>query len=71
LEPSEALLGPAVSDIGPSRVVFGTDFPHPDQGTSMLGELLGRRSLLGDDVLREILWENPRRLTGLASATTT
>jgi uncharacterized protein len=65
MEPSEALLGPVVSNIGPSRVVFGTDFPHPDHETSILDEVLSLRELLGDEALRGILWDNARRLMGL------
>lgn len=64
MEPSEAILKASVDAIGPANVVFGTDFPHPDHGPGIVGELLGQRKLLGDDALRSILWESPNRLMG-------
>jgi predicted TIM-barrel fold metal-dependent hydrolase len=65
LEPTEAMLGPAVTTIGPERVVFGSDFPHHDHGTGIVDELMARRSNVGEGALREILWDSPSRLMGL------
>lgn len=72
LEPGEAMLPEMVAGIGPDRVVFGTDFPHPDHELGIVEELFARRPApgqgtgegIGDATLREILWENPRRLLG-------
>lgn len=66
LEPTEALLGPVVNEIGADRVVFGTDFPHLDHGPDIVDELLAQRKALGDDALRRILWDAPRQLMGSA-----
>jgi predicted TIM-barrel fold metal-dependent hydrolase len=65
LEPAEALLQAAVGEIGASHVVFGTDFPHLDHETGIVGELMARRRELGDVALRAILWDNPCRLMGI------
>lgn len=65
LEPGEAMLGPVVTEIGPSRVVFGTDFPHVDHGTDIVDKLFAQRDRLGDETLRAILWDSPRCLTGM------
>jgi predicted TIM-barrel fold metal-dependent hydrolase len=67
LEPDEALLPEAVRDIGIHRVVFGTDFPHPDHEVGIVDGLMARRSALGDDAMGAILWDNPRRLLGVSS----
>jgi predicted TIM-barrel fold metal-dependent hydrolase len=65
LEPSEALLPEMVAGIGEDRLVFGTDFPHPDHEVGIVTELFTRRSSLGDQAMRSILWDNPCRLAGI------
>jgi len=65
LEPSEALLPEVIADIGAPRIVFGTDFPHLDHGPDIVDELLSRRSTIGDDALRTILWSSPAALMGM------
>jgi predicted TIM-barrel fold metal-dependent hydrolase len=64
LEPGEAMLPEMVAGIGTDRVVFGTDFPHPDHEVGIVDELLDRRRDLGDEALRAIVWDNPCRLVG-------
>jgi predicted TIM-barrel fold metal-dependent hydrolase len=63
-EPDEALLLPSIEAIGLDRVVFGTDFPHPDHDTNIVDELF-ERSALDPAVLRAASWDNPARLLGL------
>ncbi|HKO53034.1 MAG TPA: amidohydrolase family protein [Polyangiaceae bacterium] len=65
MEPSEALLAPAIADIGPSRVLFGSDFPHPDHSIAIVDDVLSLRHTLGEAVVRDILWQNPRQLMGI------
>jgi predicted TIM-barrel fold metal-dependent hydrolase len=67
MEPSEAILASVVSEIGESRVVFGTDFPHVDHGLDIVDDVMNQRGTLGDEALRKILWDNPARLMGHAA----
>lgn len=64
LEPGEAMLDRVVAELGANRVVFGTDYPHVDHGTGLVGEVMALRGALGDEALRAILWESPQRLMG-------
>ena len=43
------------------KVVFGADFPHIPHDYAHQIEVLVRLGL-GDDWLRSIVWDNPRRL---------
>jgi predicted TIM-barrel fold metal-dependent hydrolase len=65
MEPGEAMLDHIVAEIGPARIVFGTDFPHVDHGTDIVGEVMAQRAKLGDEALRAILWDSPSRLMGM------
>jgi predicted TIM-barrel fold metal-dependent hydrolase len=67
MEPSETMLEHVVEEIGPSRVVFGTDFPHLDHGPGIVDEVMARRAVLGDEALRAILWHSPSQLMGIGS----
>ena len=64
------MLPEVVRHINASRVVFGTDFPHLDHGADIVDELLVRRSEVGEDALRAILWDNARQLMGMPSVST-
>jgi predicted TIM-barrel fold metal-dependent hydrolase len=66
LEPGEPILDRVVADVGAPRLVFGSDFPHPDHEQGVVDELLARRAALGDAALRTILWDSPCALLGLA-----
>lgn len=68
LEPGEAMLDRVVTDLGASRLVFGTDFPHLDHGDGIVDEMMAQRDVLGDAPLRTILWDSPCELMGLAPA---
>lgn len=67
LEPGEAMLGQVAKEIGPPRIVFGTDFPHLDHGPGIVDEVIAQRSALGDEALCTILWDSPARLMGMDS----
>ncbi|MDI1443049.1 amidohydrolase family protein [Polyangium sp. 6x1] len=67
LEPSEAMLDRVVTEIGASRMVFGTDFPHLDHGPGMVSDMMAQRAALGEEALRMILWESPCGLMGMDS----
>jgi predicted TIM-barrel fold metal-dependent hydrolase len=62
LEPGEAMLDRVVTELGASRMVFGTDFPHLDHDRGIVDEVLARRPALGDAALRAILWDSPCEL---------
>lgn len=68
LEPGEAMLDRVAAEIGPQRLVFGTDFPHLDHDLDIVEALLSLRETLGDATLRAILWDNPSALLGLPPA---
>ncbi|WP_437279189.1 amidohydrolase family protein [Sorangium sp. So ce375] len=65
LEPSEVMLDRVVKEIGATRMVFGTDFPHLDHGPGMVDEMMALRGALGDESLRAILWDSPSALMGM------
>lgn len=65
MEPTEAMLGQVVTEIGPSRIVFGTDFPHLDHGPDIVDDVIAQRAKLGDEALRTILWDSPCQLMGM------
>lgn len=65
LEPGEAMLDRVVKEIGATRMMFGTDFPHLDHGPGMVDEVMALRGALGDEALRAILWESPCGLMGM------
>ncbi len=66
LEPGEAMLASVIREIGPANVVFGTDFPHRDHGPEIVDEVVDLRGSIGEDALREVLWDSPARLMGPA-----
>jgi len=66
LEPGEAMLDRVVTELGAPRMVFGTDFPHPDHGQGIVDEMLAQRRALGDAALRAILWDSPCELIGVS-----
>jgi predicted TIM-barrel fold metal-dependent hydrolase len=65
LEPGEAMLDRVVTDIGASRMVFGTDFPHLDHEHGIVDEMIAQRAMLGDAALTTILWNSPCELLGI------
>lgn len=67
MEGCEPLLAGVVEVVGADRLLFASDYPHPDHG---LGESLAelRRAPIGDDVRAQILCSNPRRFYGAAAS---
>lgn len=65
LEPSEAMLDRLVPEIGPHRLVFGTDFPHLDHDEGIADEMMHKRAVLDEAALATILWTSPCELMGI------
>jgi len=65
-EPDEPFVRPTIDYLGEDAVIFATDYPHPDSkfpdAVRNFLELPG----LSERTRQRILWENPRRLYGLA-----
>jgi uncharacterized protein len=65
LEPDEPNLAAICESIGADKLLWASDFPHPDSGyPGMVDELFAAPGLTPDD-LRRITWENPRMLFAL------
>jgi predicted TIM-barrel fold metal-dependent hydrolase len=60
----EPYLGDIISYIGADRIIFGSDYPHPDHGPDIIDELIDLENLVTKPVLQEILRENPYRFYG-------
>lgn len=67
-EPGERYLSDVLAHIGPDKLVFGTDFPHPDHDGDLAETALGLRDHISDGTLRALLWDNGARFYGLSSA---
>jgi uncharacterized protein len=67
MEADESYLPDMLRHLSEDRLVFGTDFPHLDHDSDVIGELLALRGRISDDVLRKILWDNPARFFGIES----
>jgi predicted TIM-barrel fold metal-dependent hydrolase len=65
IEPGEPYLAEAVRLVGDGVFLFGTDYPHPEHGTDVVGEALALRSHLREDQVKKILWDNSARFYGL------
>lgn len=65
IEPNEPYLPALIDIIGADNLLFGTDFPHLDHTNDIVGQALGLSSVLSEDVVRKILWNNPARFYGL------
>jgi predicted TIM-barrel fold metal-dependent hydrolase len=66
-EPDEPYLPQVVDLIGADRVLFASDYPHPDHKWPETVERI-RAAPLADSVKRRILWDNPAafyRVTGV------
>jgi len=60
----ETAIHELVDLLGPDRVVFGSDYPHPEgiaEPLSYIGELEG----FSEEVIRKIMSENANALLGL------
>jgi predicted TIM-barrel fold metal-dependent hydrolase len=65
VEPEEPGIAEVVRLFGVDNLLFGSDFPHADHGDDIVDHLMGLRSVLPEDAMRKILWDNPSRYYGL------
>ncbi|AUX23791.1 hypothetical protein SOCEGT47_043210 [Sorangium cellulosum] len=65
VEPDEPYLAEIIRFIGEDRLLFGTDFPHPEHGLGIVDEALALRDRLPEGVLHKLLWDNAARFYGL------
>jgi uncharacterized protein len=65
LEPDEPNLAAICESLGSDKLLWASDYPHPDSGyPGMVEELFSAKGLTTDD-LRRITWDNPRALFAL------
>jgi predicted TIM-barrel fold metal-dependent hydrolase len=60
----EPYLGDLIGYIGADRIIFGSDYPHPDHGPDIMDELIDLENLVTKPVLQQILRENPLQFYG-------
>jgi len=61
----EAMLAPVIALLGDERIVFSTDYPHPDSKYPHAVESFLALPGVSDDSKRRILWDNARALYGM------
>lgn len=54
-----------IGHVGADRILFSTDFPHPDHDVDVLTPMVVLEEYLPARVIADILWHNPRRFYGL------
>jgi predicted TIM-barrel fold metal-dependent hydrolase len=64
LEADEPYLEDVVAHVGEDRLLFASDYPHPDHAPDLTDEIVGLEGRLSRRVLARILDENPRALYG-------
>jgi uncharacterized protein len=67
MEPGESMLHQMISEIGASRIVFGSDFPHLDHSPHITDDVLAEEARIGGEALRTLLWSSPSALMGLSA----
>ncbi|MDY7228947.1 amidohydrolase family protein [Hyalangium rubrum] len=65
IEPEEPGLAEVVRLLGTDNLMFGTDYPHADHGDDLVEHALGLRSVLSQEALHKLLWDNPARFYGI------
>ena len=65
----EAMLAQVISVLGDERIVFSTDYPHPDSKYPHAVDSFLALPGVPDESKRRILWDNPLSLYGLDSRT--
>lgn len=65
VEPGEPLLPEVVREIGSENLLFGSDFPHADHEGEVGAAVETLRARLPEEVVRQLLWDNPARFYGL------
>lgn len=63
-DPDEAMLAQVVAALGDERIVFSTDYPHPDSGFPKAVDSFLALEGVSDASKRRILWDNARALYG-------
>src|SRR5262247_495142 len=66
-EPVEGCLGPLADYIGPHKILWATDYPHPDGFFPGAPQMIKDRAELSEATKREILGGGARRFYGLTS----
>ncbi len=62
----EPYLGGLIDYIGGERILFASDYPHPDHEPDMAAQIVEMEGLVTKPVLKKILFDNPRRFYGEA-----
>ena len=62
----EPYLGGLVKYIGEDRILFASDYPHPDHDPDMAAQIVEMETLVSKPVLKKILFDNPSRFYGEA-----
>lgn len=65
IEPGEPGLQELIRMIGTDNLVFGTDYPHTDHGEDIVDHVMELRSVLPEETMRKLLWDNPARFYGI------
>jgi predicted TIM-barrel fold metal-dependent hydrolase len=62
-EPSEPGLDVVIEHVGLDRLLYGSDYPHPDHGAQpIVDQFSDNRAAAAEDIRRAALEDNPRRL---------
>ena len=65
MEPSEPYLADVIAYIGADNLIFGSDYPHMDHQPDVVEKLVGIEQQLSPEIVKKIVWDNPRRFYGL------
>ena len=57
-ECDEELVYHVIDEVGDDRILFETDYPHPDSKYPRACETFLRQPKIGDESKRKILWDN-------------
>jgi predicted TIM-barrel fold metal-dependent hydrolase len=64
-EAGEPGLDAVIASVGLDRLVYGSDYPHPDHGVARIAEpITGNPAAAAEALRRAALYDNPRRLFG-------
>jgi len=63
-EPEEPYIPAVIDSIGEDRLLFASDYPHPDHPPDILDEVMELEGVLTKKVLKKILWDNPLAFYG-------
>ncbi|MDC0713430.1 amidohydrolase family protein [Stigmatella sp. ncwal1] len=66
IEPEEPGIAEVVRFLGTDNLLFGSDYPHADHGDNIVDHVMGLRTVLSEEAIHKLLWDNPARFYGLA-----